>query len=86
MYNLIERFMNNLTVEKVNNFALSKNVNLSDKELSFTYEFVKKNWQSIVKNPSLLNMDRYKDKYSPENFVKIKQIFLEYSKKYQNYF
>ncbi len=85
MLNLIERFMNNLTQEQVNNFAVSKNVLLSEEELEFTYNFVKKNWRSIISNPTLLNIERYQNKYSKENFTKIKQIFLEYSQKYQKF-
>lgn len=85
MLNLIERFMNNLTIEQVNNFAISKNVHLNSEELDFTYNFAKKNWRSIISNPTLLNLERYQDKYSKENFIKIKQMFLEYSQKYQKF-
>ena len=83
MLNLIERFMNNLTLDQVNNFAISKNVHLNNEELNFTYNFIKKNWRSIISNPTLLNLEKYQDKYSKENFAKIKQVFLEYSQKYQ---
>ena len=85
MLNLIERFMNNLTIDQINDFAISKNVHLSSDELDFTYNFIKKNWRSIISNPSLLNLERYQDKYSKENFIKIKQVFLEYSQKYQKF-
>lgn len=86
MFNLVERFMNTLSKEQVNNFALSKNVRFSEDELDFTYNFVKKNWRSILSNPTLLNLERYQDKYTPENFSKIKQVFIEYSQKYQKFF
>ena len=82
---LIERFMNNLTIDQINDFAISKNVHLSSDELDFTYNFIKKNWRSIISNPTLLNLERYQDKYSKENFIKIKQVFLEYSQKYQKF-
>lgn len=85
MLNLIERFMNNLTIDQINDFAISKNVHLSSDELDFTYNFIKKNWRSIISNPTLLNLERYQDKYSKENFIKIKQVFLEYSQKYQKF-
>lgn len=85
MLNLIERFMNNLTIDQINDFATSKNVHLSSDELDFTYNFIKKNWRSIISNPTLLNLERYQDKYSKENFIKIKQVFLEYSQKYQKF-
>ena len=50
-----------------------------------TYEFIKKNWEKILGNPSLLNLDRYKEKFSEENFIKINKLFNEYSHKYRNY-
>lgn len=74
--------MAKLTIEDINNFAISKNANLSEDELKFTYEFLKKNWKEIIKNPNIFNIDRYKDKYSKENFVKIKQLYLDYFNKF----
>lgn len=74
--------MAKLTIEDINNFAITKNANLSEDELKFTYEFLKKNWKEIIKNPNIFNIDRYKDKYSKENFVKIKQLYLDYFNKF----
>lgn len=85
MFNLIERFMNNVTKNQINDFALSKDVHFNEEELNFTYDFVKKNWRSILSNPTLLNLERYQTQYSPDNFKKIKQVFLEYSQKYQKF-
>ena len=84
MNKLIERFMNNLTKEKVQIFALSKNINLNEQELDFTYEFIKKNYQVILSNPSLLNMELYKNQFSNENFIKINKLINEYYTKYHN--
>lgn len=75
--------MKNLTKEDVKNFATTKNINLSEEELDFTYQFVKKNWEQVINNPKLLNLDRYQDRFSSENFGKIKKLFNEYSTRYQ---
>jgi len=83
MYNIISRYMSNLSKEEVNNFAIKKNINLNEEELDFIYIFIKKNWEQIIKNPKLLNLERYKDRFTPENFIKIKKLFNEYSSKYQ---
>lgn len=85
MYNIIERYMSTLKKEDINNFATTKNIYLSSPELDFTYEFIKKNWQDIIKNPNLFDIDRYKNKYTPENFVKVKQLFQEYHRKFSSY-
>ncbi len=85
MYNIIERYIKNLSKEQVNNFALKNNVNLSGLELDFLYVFIKKNYKEVLANPSILNLDRYKTKFSEENFVKIKKLFNEYLSKYGSY-
>ncbi len=82
MYNLIKRYMNNLSIEEVNNFAIKNNVNLTEEELKFTYEFIKKNSEPILRNPNLLNLDRYKEQFSEENFIKIKKLTQFYYQKY----
>lgn len=77
--------MNKLTKEDLNNFAISKNIFLSPEETDFAYEFVTKNWEQILNNPNLLNLDRYKNRFSEENFIKIKKLYIEYSSKYKNF-
>ena len=85
MYNLIKAYMGRMTIQDVNNFAVSKNIYLSGEELQFVYEFITKNWEQVVKNPKLLNLDRYQDRFSKENFEKIKKLFLEYSSRYSSF-
>ena len=85
MFNIIERYMNKITIDDVNNFAQKNNIFLSAEELNFTFQFIKKNWQAIISNPSLLDLDRYKNRFSEENLIKIKKLFKEYSIKYKNY-
>ena len=76
MYNIIERYMAKITKDDVNNFAKSKNCNLSNEELDFTYTFIKKNWQDIIKNPAVFDIERYKHMYSETNYkTSISRIF-----------
>ena len=85
MYNLIKAYMGKMTIQDVNNFAVSKNIFLSPEELQFVYDFIRKNWEQVIRNPKLLNLDRYKDKFSQDNFVKIKKLFMEYSSRYSSF-
>lgn len=85
MRNIINNFMKKLKLEDVSNFANNKDINLSEDELLFTYNFIKKNWESILGNPLLFNIDRYKSHYTQDNFNKIKRIYKEYLQKYSNY-
>ena len=36
----------------------------------------------IFRNPNLLKLERYKDKFSEENFIKIQKLFALYYQKY----
>ncbi|MBO4601232.1 MAG: DUF2624 family protein [Bacilli bacterium] len=85
MYSMIERYINKMTKEDILNFANKKNINLSEDELSFTYEFIKKNWGKILSNPNLLDLNRYKNNFSEENFIKIKELIKEYYTKYHRF-
>ena len=85
MFNIIERYINKMTKEDIRSFAINKNINLSEQELDFTYDFVKKNYKSFFQNPKVFNINRYKDNYSQENFSKITKVYQEYTQKYANY-
>ena len=74
-----------LKKEDINNFAIRKNIFLNNDELNFTYDFIKKNWQDIIKNPHMLDIDRYQNKFSQENFPKVKQLLKESIQKYSSY-
>ena len=74
--------MSSLSMEQVNQFALKNNVMLSEKELEFPYAFVKQNWEMILRNPTLLKLERYKEQFSEENYKKIEQLLLFYYQKY----
>ena len=85
MFNIIGAYINKLTKDDVNKFAISKGATLSNEELEFTYSFIKKNWKDILKNPSIFDIERYSKYYSKDNFIKVKQVFNEYFQKFSSY-
>ena len=85
MFNIIGDYINKLTKDDVNKFAISKGANLSNEELEFTYSFIKKNWKDVLKNPAIFDIERYSKYYSNDNFIKIKQVFNEYFQKFSSY-
>ena len=85
MHSIIERFISRMTKEDINNFAISKDINLSENELDFTYNFVKKNYKEMLDNPQLFDINRYQNNYTKENFNKIVKVYNEYYNKYSYY-
>ena len=85
MFILIKRYIDNMSVHDLNNLAISKGIGLSSEELEFSYSFIKKNWQNILSNKGLFDIDKYKSMYSEDNFIKIKELYKEMLVKYGSY-
>lgn len=74
-----------MTKEDVNKFACSKNIILSENELDFLYNFIKKNYEALYANPNI-DFSRYKHYFSNENYEKILSLIKDYKIKYANFF
>lgn len=85
MFKIIEKYMGNLKKEDLDIMAKKNNLYLSEKELDFSYVFIKKNWESYLNNPNSLNLDKYKSYYTDENFIKIKNLYAKLFTKYSRY-
>lgn len=85
MFILIERYIDNSTIQDLNNLAIGKGIVLCPEELEFSYDFIKKNWKTVLSNHGKFNVEKYKDRFSEENFTKIKMLIKEYTLKYSHY-
>ena len=85
MFFIIKRYIDNMSIHDLNNLAISKNIYLTQEELDFSYDFIKKNWMNILSNKGLFDIDKYQDRFSEENFIKIKNLYKEMLFKYSNY-
>lgn len=81
---MIKKYINSLTIDKINSFLTKNNINLSNEELSFLLELIKNNIDDILINDSKY-LDIIKDKLDSENYIKIKNLFLYYKNRYQGY-
>ena len=67
------------------NLAISKGIDLSKEELDFSFSFIKKNWKNVLSNYNSFDLDKYKDKFSEENFMKINKLYKDLLFKYGRY-
>lgn len=86
MYNLVEGIVNKLSLNDIFNFASKNSVNLSLDEGEFILRFLKNNWYSLLKNQNIEVIDNYKNNFSSENFVKIKELVEYYKTRYGKLF
>ena len=82
---IIENYINKISLYDINDFAIKNNVYLNKDELEFTYYLIKNNYKDFLSNIDNINLDKYKNHYTKENFNKIKILFNEYFKKYRAY-
>ena len=78
MLNIIEPYINNITKNDINSFALKNNINLNNNELEFIYNFIKTRYKEVLNNPNNFSLTKYKNNFSNENFVKINGLINRY--------
>ena len=81
MFQLIKNYVSTLTKDKLENFAISKGIHLDENELDFVYRFIKRNYEMLYANPNI-DLSKYKQYLSEENYEKIIKLVNEYKKKY----
>ena len=81
---LIKKYINNLTIDKLNEFMIRNDINLSNDELIFLLELVKTNVDDILVNSSKY-LDIIKNKININEFNKLENLFLYYKNRYQGY-
>lgn len=81
MFQLVKNYVSKMTKEDVTKFTNKNGIYLSDGELDFVYRFIKKNYEAMYANPNI-DLTRYKEHFSEENYNKIMKLVNEYKSKY----
>lgn len=81
---IIKKYIDKLSIQNINNFALNNNIVLTEKELEYMYNLIKNNWEQILSNDDsiLLKLNGNVDNKS---IKKIEKLYYEYKKKYKDY-
>ena len=84
MKSLLKNYIEKLTINELRNFGNKHGINISDTEYQFILDLVQKNFEDI-----LVNDEKYlnivEEKINPEEFNKIKNLYLKYKNKYKGY-
>jgi len=86
MYNIISKYISNLSINDIYKFANFKNISLSSEEALFILDYIKNNYLDILKYQDISILDKYKDKFKYNNYLAIKDTLIEYKNKYGNLF
>ena len=77
---IIDLYVRNMSVSNVRDFAYKNDIDLSDEETDFVYNFIKNNYREVIKNRDSFDLSAYKEKFSEENYQKLKELVKEYIK------
>ena len=84
MKSLIKNYVEKLTLDELRSFGENHGINISDTEYKFILDLVQGNIDDMLNNEDkYLNL--LEQKINPEEFKKIKNLFLEYKEKYKGY-
>lgn len=84
MKSLIKNYINNLTIEKLDKFAKSKDINLSSSELEYLLFLAKNNLDDILKDDTKY-LDSLKENLSSSNYEKVIELYNYYKNRYKGY-
>lgn len=85
MNTLIGQYVNKLTVDNINDFALKNNINLNEKELNTLLSVAKNHYQNLLNGNDEKVKEYLKINLTNENYEKILNLYNEYKEKYQGY-
>lgn len=84
MKSLIKNYIDLLTIDKLKEFSLKNNINLTYSELNYLLDLVKNNYEDILKDDTKY-LEDVKNNINPAEFIKIKELYLYYKNRYKGY-
>lgn len=79
---LISEYVNKMTLDDVNNFALKNGIILKDTEVKLIYDHIKNNWRTIVFGNPRGILDDLKEKLDSTSYQKIESLYIYFKNLY----
>lgn len=80
MLNVVKNYVSIMKKEDIIKFANKNNLKVSEGEIDFIYKFIKENYEYYLKNPNMLDLSKYKDKFSCENYAFLNNLINKYKR------
>jgi len=84
MGNIIKKYVNMITIKDISDFGIKNDIYLDDNELNTLYDVIKNNYEVLLNDDKRV-FNYLENKINVDNLNKIKILFYEYKKRYQNY-
>ncbi len=84
MNNIIKKYVSMITIKEISDFGIKNDIYLDDNELNTLYNVIKNNYEMLLTDDKRV-FNYLENKIKVDNLDKIKTLFYEYKKRYQNY-
>ena len=81
----IEKYVNNLTINDVYDYAFKNNVSLTQNEANLIYRNIKDNWKTIIYSDHYIVLNRIKDQLNQSTYLKLEELINFNKNKYKSY-
>lgn len=79
---LISEYVNRMTMQDVNSFALQNGINLKEDELNLIFNHIKNSWHTIVFGNPRGILDDLKNKLDNNSYQKIESLYVYFKNRY----
>ena len=79
---LISEYINRMTLDDVNNFAIKNGIILKEDEVKLIYNHIKSNWRTIVFGNPRGILDDLKNKLDNTSYQKIETLYIYFKNRY----
>lgn len=84
MSNIIKKYISMITIKDISDFGIKNNIYLDNDELQVLHAVIKNNYDLLLNNDKKV-FKYLESKVKADNLAKIRKLFYEYKKRYQNY-
>ena len=85
MLNIIKNYINNMNIEDLNILLIKNDIHLNDNELNVLYNHLKNDWYTFIYEDSTQILNDIKNSFTPDNYNKLYNIYINAKEKYKNY-
>lgn len=85
MKNIIKNYINNLEIHDVKAFLFSKEIDASDDEIRIIFEYIKRDWETIIYKDASTIFKELEQKLSNKTYISLIILYKEALKKYRDY-
>ena len=81
---LINEYVNRMSIEDVNKFAIKNGIELKNEELNLIYNYIKTDWRTIVFGNPRNILDDLKNQLDSKAYAKIEALYMFFKDRYSN--